>query len=171
LLLAKRNAEDTRKNALITARSGAKTGLLSNLSTLLGLVPSGGGGGYGSGGGSGGGGGGSGDLTQGVEWTPAMLNTRDQGIRMEGMMGGMGASGTTVKPASDVTGTGSISYSNSGANAGPPSSGFRRAPGYGSTYGPGTPYKTLSDYNKAIKNEKTNQIFSSGKFGQYSSQK
>jgi hypothetical protein len=108
LLLAKRNAEDTRKNALITARSGAKTGLLSNLSTLLGLVPSGGGsggGGYGSGGGSGG----AGNIVQDVPWTEAMQNTKDQGTRMEGMIGPMGASGTNSSNSPAATGTGSQS--------------------------------------------------------------
>lgn len=52
LLKEKRLATSERKKALVAARAGAQSGLLSNLTTLLGLAPSGGGYGGGYGGGS-----------------------------------------------------------------------------------------------------------------------
>ena len=84
LLQGMRKAQDARNTALTAARVSAQSGILGNITTILGLRDS-----YGSGsGGYGGGSGGTGGMS--FSWdnlTPAQENLVAQGQRMEGLMG------------------------------------------------------------------------------------
>lgn len=109
LLKSKRTATSERKKALVAAQAGAQSGLLSNLTTLLGLAPAGSGYGGGYGGGGGGRSGGGGNRPYTFSWEKANADTVTAGRGMEGLMGnapsdyGSGQSDTAGGGASGPT--------------------------------------------------------------------
>lgn len=118
----KRMATSARQKALVAARAGAQSGLLSNLTTLLGLAPSGGGGyggGYGGGGGRGGSGGDDSYFTSGLTGN----YTTDQlaaGTAYEGFMSKPSNESNTNSTASEDTSGPTSGYNVAAAgNVGP----------------------------------------------------
>lgn len=68
-----------------------------------------------------------------------------------------GADTQTQESAGTSSTNDSMKYGNTGAQAGPPSATYIPQTGQGQAdarWGPGTPYRTLNDYNRAVQNEK-----------------
>ena len=154
--------KDTRRTQGIDLRSKNQAAIVSMVGSLLGLAPAGGSGG----GGSGSSGGGGSDGKFGDSFDPWKGYDKSIADFYGGQKTGYGKGetyGSDSKPENDTPSTPNTptGMTNTSASAGPPSSNPIAATGYKNSYGPGTPYATLQDYNNRSSNPRN-------KWSQYS---